>query len=182
MTCPQSWPQGPLRDVFAPAERTMVGRVLGLAERPVRTIMTPARGVIWLEVDDDAQVLSRRILRAGHAAYPVCRGGLGNLLGVARAPDLICDLLQRGALARNAGEKPLTFLKTDRCWKWWSNCECGGAHGDRQRRSRSDQGRRDLHRSPGDHSGKGQEKNRNGATRSMRTSTARGSWKLKLQD
>ena len=87
------------RDVFAPAERTMVGRVLGLAERPVRTIMTPAAAVIWLEVNDDAQALSRKILRAGHAAYPVCSGGLGNLLGVARTPDLICDLLQKGRIS-----------------------------------------------------------------------------------
>ena len=86
-------------DVFAPAERTMVGTVLSLAERPVRTIMTPAAAVIWLEVNDDAQVLSRKILRAGHAAYPVCSGGLGNLLGVARTPDLICDLMQKGRIS-----------------------------------------------------------------------------------
>ncbi len=97
-------------DVFAPAERAMVGRVLGLAERPVRTIMTPARDVVWLEMNDDAQKLSRRILAAGHAAYPVCRGGLANLLGVARAPDLICDLLQEGRIGSATLEtKPPSF-------------------------------------------------------------------------
>ena len=96
--------------IFAPAERTMVGSVLGLADRPVRTIMTPAREVIWLELDDDAQVLSRRILEAGHAAYPVCRGGIANLLGVARATDLICDLLEKGRISTETLESnPLTF-------------------------------------------------------------------------
>jgi predicted tellurium resistance membrane protein TerC len=96
--------------IFVPAERTMVGSVLGLAERPVRTIMTPARDVVWLEADDDVQVLSRRILGAGHAAYPVCRGGIANLLGVARAPDLICDLLQKGRISTETLESnPLTF-------------------------------------------------------------------------
>ena len=97
-------------DVFAPAERTMVGRVLGLAELPVRAIMTPAAAVTWLEVNEEAKVLSRRILRAGHAAYPVCRGGLGDLLGVGRTVDLICDLLQKGRISIDALEgKPLTF-------------------------------------------------------------------------
>jgi predicted tellurium resistance membrane protein TerC len=96
--------------VFAPVERTIVRRVLGLAERPVRSIMTPAPDVIWLEVEDEAQVLSRRILQTGHAAYPVCRGELGNLIGVARAPDLICDLLQDGRIDTATLEKsPLTF-------------------------------------------------------------------------
>ena len=88
----------------------MVGRVLGLAELPVRAIMTPAAAVTWLEVDEEAKVLSRRILRAGHAAYPVCRGGLGDLLGVGRTPDLICDLLQNGRISIDTLEgKPLTF-------------------------------------------------------------------------
>ena len=54
--------------------------------------------MIWLELEDEARALSRRILQAGHAAYPVCRGGLHNLVGVARAPDLICDLLQNGRI------------------------------------------------------------------------------------
>lgn len=101
---------GAAADVFAPAERTIVRRVLGLAERPVASIMTPAPDVIWLELEDEARVLSRRILQTGHAAYPVCRGELRNLLGVARAPDLICDLLQNGRInPTTLEEKPLTF-------------------------------------------------------------------------
>ena len=55
-------------------------------------------------------MLSRRILQTGHAAYPVCRGGLDNLVGVARAPDLVCDLLQNGRIDPARLEKtPLSF-------------------------------------------------------------------------
>jgi predicted tellurium resistance membrane protein TerC len=100
--------------VFAPAERTIVRRVLSLAERPVKSIMTPAADVIWLELEDEARVLSRRILQTGHAAYPVCRGGLHNLIGVARAPDLVCDLLQNGRIDPDVLEKtPLSFPEED---------------------------------------------------------------------
>jgi predicted tellurium resistance membrane protein TerC len=101
---------GTAAEVFAPAERTIVRRVLGLAERPVKSIMTPAPGVIWLELEDEARALSRRILQTGHAAYPICRGGLHNLVGVARAPDLVCDLLQNGRINPDGLEKtPLSF-------------------------------------------------------------------------
>jgi predicted tellurium resistance membrane protein TerC len=105
---------GSVPGVFAPAERAMVGRVLGLADRPVRTIMTRASNVTWLDVNDRADALSRRILAAGHAAYPVCRGRLANLLGVARAPDLICDLLRTGRIDPQTLEtKPLTLSEEE---------------------------------------------------------------------
>jgi predicted tellurium resistance membrane protein TerC len=100
-------------DVFAPEERTIVRRVLSLAERPVQSIMTPAPQVIWLELEEEARVLSRRILRAGHAAYPVCRGELRNLVGVGRAPDLICDLLQNGRINPAALEENPLILRAD---------------------------------------------------------------------
>ena len=96
---------GTAANVFVPTERTIVRRVLSLAERPVKSIMTPAPDVIWLELEDDAHVLSRRIVQTGHAAYPVCRGGLHNLVGVARAPDLVCDLLQSDHIDPNTLEK-----------------------------------------------------------------------------
>ena len=76
----------------------------------MKSIMTPARDVVWLELKDEARVLSRRILETGHAAYPVCRGGLHNLVGVARAPDLVCDLLQNGRIDPDKLHgKPLSF-------------------------------------------------------------------------
>ena len=101
---------GRAANVFAPAERTIVQRVLGLAERPVKSIMTPAPDVIWLELEDEARTLSHRILETGHAAYPVCRGGLDNLVGVARAPDLVCDLLQNGRIdPHTLHREPLRF-------------------------------------------------------------------------
>jgi predicted tellurium resistance membrane protein TerC/CBS domain-containing protein len=86
----------PPADVFSSVERGMVAQVLGMAERPVQAIMTPSADVIWLNLNDDAEALSRRILQTGHVAYPVCGGRPGELVGVARAPDLVCDLLEKG--------------------------------------------------------------------------------------
>ena len=70
--------------------------------------MTPSAEVIWLNVHENAETLSRRILGTGHAAYPVCGETPGDLVGVARAPDLVCDLLEKGRIDPETLErKPL---------------------------------------------------------------------------
>jgi CBS domain containing-hemolysin-like protein len=104
---------GRAADVFAPSEREIVKEVLSMAVRPVRSIMTPFAKVTWLNVSDDAASLSRKILQTGHAAYPVCRGRFGDLLGVARAPDLVGDLLGKGRIEEHDLETPLRFFEDD---------------------------------------------------------------------
>jgi predicted tellurium resistance membrane protein TerC len=91
--------------VFAPEERAIMQRVLGLGERTAASLMTGASEVVWLDVDADAEALQCRILETGHAAYPVCRGNLKNLLGVARAPALVSNLLQKGRIETESLER-----------------------------------------------------------------------------
>ena len=93
---PATAPDG--EPVFAPEERTMIKGVLGLADRPVRSIMTPSTEVVWLDLDGDAEELRRKILQSAYPAYPVCRGGPERLAGVATAPELIRDLLEKGRI------------------------------------------------------------------------------------
>lgn len=104
---------GGAADVFAPSEREMVKEVLSMAVRPARSIMTPSAEVTWLNLSEDAASLSRKILQTGHAAYPVCRERFGNLLGVARAPDLVGDLLGKGRISEQDLETPLHFYEDD---------------------------------------------------------------------
>lgn len=98
------------KDVFAPEERHMVRSVLRMAECPVRAVMTPAEQVVWLRLGEDADRLSRRIVETGHVAYPVCRNPSGELAGVGRAADLMCDLLDKGAIdPTTLDAEPLTL-------------------------------------------------------------------------
>ena len=84
--------------VFAPEERTMIAAVLALADRPIRSIMTPSTEVVWLDLDDDHETLRRRVLETGHTAYPVCRGGLDHLVGIALSRNLVRGLFQKGEI------------------------------------------------------------------------------------
>ena len=77
---------------FAAAERDMVTGVLSLAERNVRTVMTPKNEVEWLNVADDISNIKERIKSSCHQLFPVCEGSLDNLIGIVRSKDLLLGI------------------------------------------------------------------------------------------
>src|SRR3546814_9247896 len=54
----------PAVPAFGVEERNMVSGVLTLAERSIRSIMTPPTDVSWINIDDDAETIRRQIGRA----------------------------------------------------------------------------------------------------------------------
>ena len=70
-------------------EHQMVRNVFRLDERQIGSMMIPRGEIAWLDVaDTPAQVLE--MLRAhGYSRYPVCRGGLGDVMGVVSAQSLL---------------------------------------------------------------------------------------------
>ncbi len=84
--------------IFATEEKNMIQAVLTLAERPVKSIMTPRTEVAWLDIDADARALRQAILEIGHSRFPVGRGSLDEFIGVALAKDLLGDLMEAGAI------------------------------------------------------------------------------------
>lgn len=77
---------------FHLAERNMVTGVLTLAERSVRSLMTPRKDISWVNLDDDVDVIRRLLIDTPHSFFPVCRGSLDEIVGIGRAKDLINDL------------------------------------------------------------------------------------------
>ena len=74
--------------MFGAAERHMVGGVLGLADRPVSAIMTPASEVAWLD-PADANLLAT--LRANpHREFPV-GSSIHAMQGVVRKEDVLAQ-------------------------------------------------------------------------------------------
>jgi len=76
----------------------MVSGVLTLAERTVRSIMTPRSNISWVDLDDSPESIRQQLLDTPHGMFPVCRGSLDNVIGVARAKDLLGNLMQRGSI------------------------------------------------------------------------------------
>lgn len=70
----------------------MVSGVLSLAERPIRSLMTPRQEITWLDTEDDHDTLRQQLRSTPHSFLPVCQGQLDQVVGVARAKDLLADL------------------------------------------------------------------------------------------
>ncbi|KAA0682844.1 hemolysin family protein [Roseomonas genomospecies 6] len=83
--------EGTQAGVFAPAEKEMIDGVLRLADRSVRSIMTPRPDVLWLDLGDPQDLLLAEIKSGSHSRYPVCRGELDELVGVVHTRDLLDD-------------------------------------------------------------------------------------------
>jgi len=95
-------------DAFTPAERDMIRGVFDLSERSVRSIMTPRHEVVWIDANAPADESRARIFDTGHGQYPVGRGSLNNLLGVATAAHLLRDLAERGFIDESTcSDQPL---------------------------------------------------------------------------
>ncbi|MCL2913250.1 TerC family protein [Shewanella corallii] len=98
-------PEG-LTPGFDAHEREMVTGVLSLAERSVRTLMTPRNEICWLDIQDDADALKQQIRTSSHQLFPVCNGSLDELLGVVRSKDMLLALEQGEDIQALARSQP----------------------------------------------------------------------------
>jgi len=70
-------------------EMAVVHAVLSFAERPVRELMTPRTGIVALPEGTPAAEAAHVCSQTGYSRYPVYRGSLDEVVGVAHAIDLL---------------------------------------------------------------------------------------------
>ncbi len=105
--------EGTNTGVFEHAEQQMIRRVLRLADRPVRAIMTARNDLDWLDVNWSEAEIVQAIRDTRHAAYPVCDTTPDHLLGVARSRDLLDQQLAGEPLnLRKAMHEPTILPET----------------------------------------------------------------------
>ncbi len=85
--------EGAAAGVFEVAERDMIDGVMRLADRPVRSIMTPRVDVVWLDLSDSQEEIRRVIVDSGRSRFPVSRGGIDAIEGIVHAKDLLDRML-----------------------------------------------------------------------------------------
>ena len=103
--------EGTSAGVFDPAEQDMIGRVLRLADRPVRAIMVPRPDVIWLDADEPADAILDEIRDSGHSRFPVARGDdVDHAVGVVHAKDLLEQQRRTGAIDLTAVTRDPLFV------------------------------------------------------------------------
>jgi putative hemolysin len=102
--------EGTRTGVFDRREQAMIGRVLRLADRPVRAIMTPRVKLVWINVEDDPAKIARTVRESGHSRFLVGQGGLDDVLGVVHVRGLLGACLDGKALDVRAALRPALVL------------------------------------------------------------------------
>lgn len=102
--------QGTEAGTFEEAEQDMVERVFRLGDRPVSYLMTPRPDIVWLDLDDSAEENRQKMVDSAYSRYPVCQGGLDNVLGVMPVTDLLARSFRGEALDLTVGLRQPIFV------------------------------------------------------------------------
>ena len=76
----------------------MVQGVLGLAERPVKSVMTPRPELEWLDLDEDEASIKEQLLSMTHSRLIVAHGELDNIAGVVLTHKVMNEYIETGVL------------------------------------------------------------------------------------
>jgi putative hemolysin len=85
--------EGTQAGVLELEERDMIERVLRLADKPVRAIMTPRTELAWIDRTDTRREIAQALKGAPHSRFVVCDGSIDNVVGVVQAKDLLDRIL-----------------------------------------------------------------------------------------
>lgn len=85
---------GATTGVIEEEEQDIVERVFRLGDQRADAIMTPESEVVWLDIEDSADEMQRKITSGSYSLFPVCRGGLDHVLGVVQAKDLLSCIMK----------------------------------------------------------------------------------------
>lgn len=81
--------EGAESGVFEKSEHEMLRRIISLADRSVKSIMTHRTEMVAIDINDSYDEVVARIQAAGHSRYPVIDGDTDNVVGAVRAKNIL---------------------------------------------------------------------------------------------
>jgi putative hemolysin len=81
--------EGAESGVFEKSEHEMLRRIISLADRSVKSIMTHRTEMVALDIKDSFEEVVSTVREAGHSRYPVVDGGADAVIGAVRAKDIL---------------------------------------------------------------------------------------------
>lgn len=94
-------------------ERDMMERVLRLADKPVRAIMTPRQEIAWIDRTAPRNVIIAALKASPHSRFVVCDRVIDNVVGMVQAKDILDRLLDGKEISLAAAlRQPLALPDT----------------------------------------------------------------------
>lgn len=91
-------------------EHQMVRNVFRLDDRQIGSMMIPRGDIVWLDIDEPIEKSLARITEFDHSRYPVCRGGLDDIVGVVAAQHLLMQITQGKGISLEERLQPPVFV------------------------------------------------------------------------
>jgi putative hemolysin len=85
--------EGAETGVLETEERDIIERVLRLADKPVRAIMTPRTEIAWIDRTAPRAAIIATLRAAPHSRFVVCDGAIDNVAGIVQAKDILDRVL-----------------------------------------------------------------------------------------
>lgn len=90
--------EGTAAGLFEKTEHDIVARALRLDDLPVVSLMTPRMDIVYLDIEDNLDVILKKIAASPYSRFPVCKGDLSNVLGLIHAGHLFDQAIEQDAL------------------------------------------------------------------------------------
>ena len=105
--------EGEQTGVLETEERDMIERVLRLADKPVRAIMTPRNEVAWIDITDSQAEIAVALKQRPRSRFVVCNGSIDNVVGVVQAKAILDTILDGRPLSiADALRQPIVMPDT----------------------------------------------------------------------
>lgn len=85
--------EGMRAGILETEERAIIERLLRLADRPVRAIMTPRNDLFWIDRHASQETIARKLRQSSYGRIVVCDGDVDHPIGVILAKDIMDRLL-----------------------------------------------------------------------------------------
>ncbi len=96
--------------VIEAQEHQMVRNVFRLDDRQVGSMMIPRTEMVWLDAGSTPEDVMRQVAEREFTRYPVCRGGLDDVLGVISTRSLLQQVMRGEAMTLTQNLQPPVFV------------------------------------------------------------------------
>lgn len=102
--------EGSEAGVIEDQEREMVRNVFRLDDRQIGSLMVPRADIVYLDVEHPIEENMQWIATSDHSRFPVCRGGLHDVLGIVNARQLLTQKIKGNQSDLAAGLQHAVFV------------------------------------------------------------------------
>lgn len=102
--------EGRASGVIEHDEHTMLKNVFRLDDRSITSLMVPKSDIIFINIDDDQDVIVGLVSNSKHSWFPVYKGEQNNVLGVANGKEILTQILNKKIINLKSILHPCAYL------------------------------------------------------------------------